>query len=347
MMMRTPLRILGGVALLLAVAFGLLALQINTLLQPVDIPAAAHGEVFVTIEPGSPTSGIAAALQEAGLIRSSTVFRYWAKYRAMDHKFKAGNYLLSYGMTIEEIMKKLVAGDVFRNTVMVTVPEGLTLEQIAERLAASGLVDYEEFFELASTAAPALGQVLPGQRYAMEGYLFPDTYEFEEGATAQTILNRLQSQLATVLDDRLRARAAELDLSIHQVLTLASLIEREVQVDSERQLVSAVLHNRLRRKMLLQIDATVIYALGEHKTVVLYKDLEVDSPYNTYKVAGMPPGPIAAAGRRSIEAALFPADVDYLYYRAKEDGSGGHYFAKTLAEHNANYSKVQTNRSKR
>ncbi len=347
MMIRTPLRILGGITILLAVAFGLFALQINTMLQPVEIPAAAPAEVHVTINPGSSTAAIASALQEKGLIRNATVFSYWAKYKAIDQSFQAGNYLFSYGMTIEEIMKELAAGNVYRPTVTVTVPEGLTLEQIAVRLSESGLVDYEEFFALAKETIPALGEVLPGQRHAVEGYLFPDTYEFEPEVTAEAVLHRLQSRLAEVLNDSLRERAAELELSLHQVMTMASLVEREVQVAGERELVAAVLHNRLKRGMLLQIDATVIYALGEHKTVVLYQDLEVKSPYNTYRTAGLPPGPISSSGRSSIEAVLYPADVDYLYYVAKGDGTGGHYFARTLAEHEANRQKARQNRSNR
>jgi UPF0755 protein len=303
--------------------------------------------VLVAIAPGSSTVAIAGVLQEAGLIRNATVFRYWAKYRGMDQNFQAGSYLFSYGMTIEQIMKELAAGNVYRPTVPVTIQEGLTLEQIAARLAESGLVDYDEFFEMAATAVPALGQVVPGQRYAIEGYLFPDTYEFDPEVTAEAVLQRLQSRLAEVIDAPMRERAEELGIDIHQLLTMASLIEREVQVASERELVSAVLHNRLKKNMLLQIDATVIYALGEHKTVVLLKDLEVNSPYNTYKFAGLPPGPIAAAGRKSIEAVLYPANVDYLYYRAKEDGSGGHYFARTFAEHQANIRKAQQNRANR
>jgi len=145
----------------------------------------------------------------------------------------------------------------------------------------------------------------------------------------------------------MRARAQELGLTPHEVMTLASLVEREVQVPAERELVAAVLHNRMKKKMPLQIDASVIYALGEHRTTVLLKDLEVDSPYNTYKYAGLPPGPIASPGRMSILAILYPADVDYLYYRAKEDGTGGHYFARTFSEHQANIRKAQSNRAQR
>ncbi len=346
-MLRTPLRFLGGAGLLLAVAIGFFALQLNTLLAPVDRPAQGEEQVLLAVAPGTSTAGIAAALEEAGLVRSGLVFRYYVRRRGVDQKLQAGNYLLRYGMTTDEIINELVAGNVYRPTFTVTIPEGLTLEQIAARLAEVGAVDYDEFMNLAKSASPALGEILPGQRHAMEGYLYPDTYQFEVGATAQTILRRLEARLLEVFSPELRQRAEELGLTTHQVITLASLIEKEVSVPEERELVSAVLHNRIKKKMPLQIDATVIYALGEHKPVVLLRDLEVDSPYNTYRVDGLPPGPIAAPGRASILAVLYPADVDYLYYRAREDGTGGHYFARTFSEHQDNIRKAQQNRGSR
>jgi UPF0755 protein len=140
-------------------------------------------------------------------------------------------------------------------------------------------------------------------------------------------------------------RAEELGLSVNEVMTMASLVEREVQAPAERDMVAGVMYNRLKRNMLLQIDASVIYALGEHKTQVLYQDLEVDSPYNTYKYTGLPPGPIAAPGKHAIMAVLYPAETDYIYYVAKGDGTGEHYFAKTYSQHLANIRQAQQNRA--
>jgi UPF0755 protein len=346
-MLRTPLRILGGAGLLLVLVIGFFAMQINTMLQPVDPPAHGDEQVLLAIAPGTSSAGIASALEEAGLVRNGLVFRYFVRHRGVDQKLQAGNYLFRYGMSIDEIINELVAGNVYRPTFTVTIPEGLTLEQIAARLADAGAVDYAEFMALAENAVPTLGEILPGQRHAMEGFLYPDTYEFDKGAPAETIFRRLEARLLEVFNADLQARAEELGLTFHQVITLASLIEKEVHVPAERELVSAVIHNRMKRKMPLQIDATVIYALGGHKTVVLLKDLEVDSPYNTYRVPGLPPGPIAAPGKASILAILYPADVGYLYYRAKEDGTGGHYFAKTYSEHLANIRKARQNRGDR
>ncbi len=344
MTMRTPLRILGGVTFLLAVAFGLLALQINSWMQPVDAPAAAQEPIMVTIAPGSTSLSIGEALYDQGLVRHALVFRYYAKYRKLDQSLKAGNYLLEYGMSIDEILAELAAGNVHRPTVSVTIPEGFTLEQIAQRLSQRGLADYDEFMDLAISTVPVLGQSTPGMRYALEGYLYPDTYTFDEGVTAETILRRMQDRLNDIYTQEMRERTEELGLTTHEVVTLASLVEREVQVPDERELVASVLHNRLRVKMPLQICATVIYALGEHKTTVTLKDLEVDSPYNTYKIRGIPPGPIASPGLKSLTAVLYPAKTDYYYYSVKDDGTGGHYFGRTLAEHEANIAKARRNK---
>lgn len=335
MLTRVSLRLLSGVAACLAVAF-LLLLQLQSLLLPPAVPAAGPAPVLVTIPPGASSAQIAGILQEAGLVRSALVFRYYARYRAADQQLQAGTYRFVRGMTAAQLLQQLQAGETYRPTVTVTIPEGLTLRQIAALLSEAGVVDYESFLAAANSAVPRLGRQLPGQRYALEGFLFPDTYEFAPQTPPEAVISRLQQRLAEVFDETLRQRAQVLGLDTHQVITLASLIEREAKVPAERELVSAVLHNRLRIGMLLQVDATVLYALGQHQEVVLYRDLEVASPYNTYRVAGLPPGPIASPGRAAILAALYPADADYLYYVTRKDGSGGHYFARTLAEHTAN-----------
>lgn len=341
---RTLLRLAGAVLLLLAVAFGIFAMQISVWLKPVDLPAMAQEAVPVSIPAGSSSQRIATILTEKGLVRHALVFRFYAKYRGLDQQLQAGNYMFTYGMTMDQLLQELSVGNVYRPTVTVTIPEGFLLEQIAERLAQKGLVDYEEFMLLATEAVPVLGRVEPGQRYALEGYLFPDTYEFPEDVTAQEILARMQSRLGELLTPAIRGRAKELGLDIHQLITLASLVEREVQSPQEAPLVAAVIHNRLAKGMPLQICASVIYALGEHRDRLLYADLEVESPFNTYRHAGLPPGPIAAPGKRAIMAVLYPAEVDYLFYVLKEDGSGTHYFGNNYAEHQANIRRARSNR---
>jgi len=341
---RTLLRLTWAVLLLLAVTFGTFAMQLSVWLKPVDLPAMAQEAVQVSIPAGSSSMRIATLLAEKGLIRHALVFRYYAKFRGLDQQLQAGNYMFAYGMTVDQLLQELSAGNVYRQTVTVTIPEGFMLEQIAQRLAQNGLVDYEKFMLLAAETVPVLGRAKAGQRHALEGYLFPDTYEFAESVTPQEILTRMQARLDEVLTPAMRERGKELGLDIHQVITIASLVEREVQAPQEATLVAAVIHNRLAKGMPLQICASVIYALGEHRDRVLYADLEVESPFNTYMYAGLPPGPIAAPGKSSIMAVLYPADVDYLFYVLKEDGSGTHYFGRNYAEHQANIRRARNNR---
>ncbi|NLN07421.1 MAG: endolytic transglycosylase MltG [Firmicutes bacterium] len=342
MRMGKLLRLLAAFVIVAAVVLIGVAVQINIWLQPVLV--LAQEPVLVSIPPGASLIRIAGILAEHGLVRNATVFRYYAKYRNLDQRLQAGDYILHYGMTMDEILQRLVRGDVYRNTVTVTIPEGYTLEQIAAAMEAAGLVPAGDFLAAAAAVVPALGRVAEGQRYTLEGYLFPDTYEFERGVSVEQIIARMQNRLEEILTAELRERAAELGLDLHTVLTMASLVEREGRVAGEFPLIASVIHNRLAKDMLLQVDATVIYALGEHRTVVLLEDLEVDSPYNTYKYKGLPPGPIASPGKAAIMAVLYPAESDYLYYVAKNDGSGEHYFGRTLAEHEANKRKARENK---
>ncbi|HHX73561.1 MAG TPA: endolytic transglycosylase MltG [Firmicutes bacterium] len=342
MRMGKLLRLLIAFVIVAAVALVGLAVQVNIWLQPV--PVLAQEPVLVSIPSGASLIRIAGILAEHGLVRNATVFRYYARYRNLDQRLQAGDYIMHYGMTMDEILQRLARGDVIRNTVTVTIPEGYNLEQIAAGMEAAGLVLAEEFLAAAAAVVPASGRVTEGLRYTLEGYLFPDTYEFEPGVSAEQIITRMQNRLAEIMTADLRERAAELDMDLHTVLTMASLVEREGRVESEFPLIASVIYNRLAKNMLLQIDATVIYALGEHRSVVLLEDLEVDSPYNTYKYKGLPPGPIASPGKAAIMAVLYPEESDYLYYVVKGDGSGEHYFGRTLAEHEANKRKSRENK---
>jgi UPF0755 protein len=341
MTMRFMLRLAAALMIVLAVAGGVFAFQVNTWLQPVDVPVMAQDPVMVSIPNGASSVRVARILEESGLVRNASVFRYYTKYRGLDQKLKAGNYLFTFGMTVDELLQELTAGNVYRPTIRVTVPEGFSVEQIAQRLAQNGLVDYDDFISLLQATVPVMGEVNTKQRYVMEGYLFPDTYEFDINVSPEAIITRMQSRLDDLFTDEMRSRAAELNMSIPEIMTLASLVEREVRAPQERDIVAGVMYNRLAKGMPLQLCASVIYALGEHRTVLLNKDLEVESPYNTYKYAGLPPGPIASPGRDAILAVLYPADHDYLYYVLKEDGTGTHLFGRTFAEHQANIRKAR------
>ncbi|RJX27985.1 MAG: endolytic transglycosylase MltG [Dethiobacter sp.] len=342
--------------LILAVFFilSLLAYErINSLLLPVS--SSTEGRLQeINIPFNSSTAHVAAILQQEGIIKSGLVFRLYARYKGYDQKLQAGSYLLFPGMPLEEILDKLQQGVIWEKGLRFTIPEGFTVEQIAARLEKEGLAekeaflnacleyDREELFDFPEA-------VPPGVKYPLEGYLFPDTYEIREGLTAEEIAAVMLRRFNEVFHEAFRLRASELGFSVHEVVTIASLVEKEARVPLERPLISAVFHNRLQSNYMpfLQSCATVQYVLGETRPFLTYQDLEVDSPYNTYLYPNLPPGPIASPGREALEAALYPADVNYLYFVYKEDGSGEHYFSTTLQEHNHHKSLAQRNRNKR
>jgi UPF0755 protein len=249
-------------------------------------------------------------------------------------------------MSLNGMLEALVRGDVA--AVWVTVPEGYTIEQIADKLAEKDLVDKQEFVMLASVDAKGFDKILNIPASGMEGYLFPDTYivplKTDARETISDMLKTFKTKVAAPFSSEI-TKIAGADTpdakaeALHRILTVASMIEREAKVPKDRPLVSAVIWNRLRRGMKLEIDATVQYALGRHRSRLFYRDLAVDSPYNTYQHPGLPPGPIANPGIASIKAALFPKKVNYLYYVARRDGS--HVFSTTLAEHVAAKQRIK------
>lgn len=310
-------------------------------------PVAAGEPIEVTITPGMRAQKIAEMLEEDGLIRNSFLFSAWMKLKDEGSRFQAGVYKLTPGMTREEIVAKFNAGDIVAAaTIKFTIPEGFTVQQIATRLADAGVVDKTKFLDAAKQSWLWTGSVwtseLPANgslRYPLEGYLFPDTYEFKRGVTEIEIINRLLTELDRKLDqlpEDWQTVLEERGLTVHELLTIASLIEREVVIDEERPIVSSVIQNRLRKKMPLQIDATIQYLLDKQKEKLLNEDLKVESPYNTYLNPGLPPGPIAAPSYKSIEAALYPDETDYYYYVTKKDGTNTHLFAVTYKQHQKN-----------
>lgn len=293
------------------------------------LPVGGNSKKVVRIPSGTSASEVGGILKADGIIRSAFGFRLLARVTGKGTNLKPGAYELSPAMSPLAVINKIAKGDVCAK--WVTVPEGFTILQIAERLGAEGLVESDAFLNRATQNGASYRTSFPHPADNLEGYLFPDTYLIPTGESAdeiiQDMLNCFERRVAKPLADDL----AKSDMSLHQIITLASLIEREARVPKDRPLISAVLRNRLREGMRLQVDATVLYALGRHKDRVLYKDLAVDSPYNTYKNPGLPPGPIANPGLASIKAALYPAQADYLYYVARHDGS--HIFSRTFAEH--------------
>ena len=283
--------------------------------------------VAVTIPSGTSTDGIGRILESDGVIKSADSFKLQSKMKGMDGKYKAGEYTLSPSMTMTEIMEILVSGNA--NTIRFTIPEGLNVNETADKLLAEGLINKELFMKEIESGQfnYAFLKDAPSGENRLEGYLYPNTYDVFTTASEHDIIDRMLRQMDVVFTDEMYERANERNMDLNEVMTVASLIERETKVDSERATVSSVIYNRLSRGMKLQIDATVQYALGEQKQFLTYKDLEIDSPYNTYRIDGLPPGPICSPSEAPIKAALYPEDTDYIYYVLSKEKDGTHKFA--------------------
>ncbi len=293
--------------------------------------------VSVSIPEGSSTQAIADILEEGGVVTSAFGFTALVKKEDAGASLRPGEYTFGPGtVTNAEVLDSLLKGNIMENTVNITIPEGLTVQQTARQVAASGLCTEEEFLQAAG-AYPAEYEYIPqGDTFQkLEGFLFPETYNVGADWGASDIIGLMLKQFDSVWTKERRDQAESMGMSPLEVLTVASLVEREARVDEERALIAGVIYNRLEAGMRLQIDATVQYALGEQKDRLLYSDLEIDSPYNTYKNDGLPPGPIASPGLASIDAALYPEQSSYLYYQTTIEGDGSHYFCETLEEHNA------------
>lgn len=300
----------------------------------------------ITIQKGSSVRTIAILLENEHLIKNNLVFRIYCKINKKE-KIIAGKYILNPSMSILQITDKLISGKVHIDTLRFTIPEGFEMRQIADKLSAEGIMTKEQFEKAVSAAAVEASykyefiKELPVRDNRLEGYLFPDTYDIYKNAAAEDVVGKMLGRFDTVYTETFRQRAKELDMTMDEVITLASIIEREAKHDDERKVISAVFHNRLKKKMMLQSCATIQYLLKERKEILTYKDLEIKSPYNTYKNIGLPPGPIASPGIKSIEAALYPENVDYLYFVAKNDGS--HVFTRTYKEHINAQNKIKSN----
>jgi UPF0755 protein len=283
----------------------------------------------VDIAPGAGIDDIVAQLQRQGVVSSATALSLYLRAQKLTSSIQAAEYDFAPHETIAEVAQVLEGGG-HPAAVWVTIPEGFTAAQIAARLAQHGLGDPAYFlFEVRRTDLDIDGARTRG----LEGYLFPDTYLFPRHATPQAIAALMTRQFMRELPPHHAALARKLRFTVPQIVTIASMVEREGKVDDERPVIAGVIYNRLRRGMPLEIDATIEYALPHHKTALSFGDLALDSPYNTYRHTGLPPTPIANPGRKSLLAAFHPARVDYLYYVYR--GGGRHQFSRTLQEQQA------------
>lgn len=315
---------------------------IKSALQPVN--PESNKEKTVTIPIGSSVTGISQILQDNGIIKNAKVFKYYVKFKN-ESGFMAGEYSLSPSMTFPIIIDSLKTGKVDQEVAFkITLPEGTQLEQIAEIIAKKTnhkpadvlkSLNDQTFLKKLMEKYPDLltNEILAKEiKYPLEGYLFPATYSFyKKDPSLEEIVSTMLDKTAEIVGQYSEIMQ-EKNYTVHQLLTMASLIEEEATEKVDRHTIASVFYNRIDEGMPLQTDPTVLYAQGKHKSRVYYKDLEVDSPYNTYKVLGLPPSPIANAGAMSIEAALFPEETEFLYFLATAEGEV--LFSKSLDEHN-------------
>jgi UPF0755 protein len=334
---RNFLALVAVVIVLLAAAAAVVAWRgWNDLHEPYKGYTGA--EQFVTIRQGASSSEIGRQLAEAQVVRDPSLFRAALWWTGRGRSLKAGEYRFDHALTPLEVLDLLGRGDVY--TLRLTLPEGLNIEEMAKLYESHGFGKASEFV----VAARNVNRIreLDDKASDLEGYLFPETYSLPRQVSAARLVDLMVGRFLAVYDERMRARASAEGLTTRQAVTLASLVEKETGKPEERPIVAAVYRNRKKIGMPMQADPTVVYALlkaHRYDGNIRREDLSLDSPYNTYKYPGLPPGPIASPGKASLEAALAPADEPYLYFVSRNDGS--HVFAQTLDEHNANVRKFQ------
>lgn len=332
-------KFLSVISICLFVFFCAFSFFLFDLLQYAKTPANSNKtDRIVVVKPGQGFTTTLNSLKNAGVIKNPIRFEMIARIKRYDKKIKAGEYLLSSSMTPIKILETIVKGKVRLHKV--TVPEGYNMRQIASIMAMAKLATETGFLSAATDASLARENGIDAETF--EGYLFPDTYCFPKNITSKEIITTMVKQFRSIFTPEWKNRAKELNLTIHQVMTLASIIEKETGAQFERPIISSVFHNRLRKRMRLESDPTVIYGIKNFDGNITRKHLSKPTPYNTYKTRGLPPGPIANPGLKAIEAALFPEDTNFLYFVSKGDST--HKFSTNIADHNKAVRKYQLRR---
>lgn len=308
-------------------------------------------QVDIVIPSGASTSQIAKILEENGLVSNADLFTIKVKFSEYDGTFKKGSYSLDTSMTDEEIMEILKKGTLAQNDITFTIPEGYTILKIADKLEKEGIVTAQEFIDAANNGDYDYDFIkdLPGRASRLEGYLFPDTYYFRTGVTAEEIVSKLLARFDEIYTDTYASAANSKNYTMDQVMTMASIVEKEAKLQKEQAIIAGVINNRLEIGMALQMDSTVNYAFelrdgvnsGRDEQQVLLTDLEIESDYNTYANAGLPIGPICNPGKNAIEAVLFPEHHKYIYFVLKDAATGEHEFSETYEQHLAAKRKYQ------
>ncbi|WP_196611007.1 endolytic transglycosylase MltG [Pectinatus brassicae] len=293
---------------------------------------ANNKQIVIEIKSGMQTAQIAALLKDKDVIDHDFYFRLLAKIKGLDKQLKVGSYILQKDMSDSAVMELLIKGPTL-NTIKVTIPEGYTVEKIADVLSKDNIVDRNEFLRLAKSYTPYeyMKNNDPNVKYKVEGYLFPDTYEFLINSSPKQIMDIMLNEFNKKYDEELRKRAKDKNLSAHELVVLASLVEAEARYENDRPIIAQVFFNRLKINMPLQSDTTIQYAMKERKEELMIKDTKIDSPYNTYMHYGLPPGAVGNPGMASIKAVLYPQNNDYLYFVA--DSTGHNHYSRTYQEH--------------
>lgn len=302
-------------------------------------PAGAGADdIIFVVKPGEGLKMISQRLYDAGAVQSPIRFSVLARIKKYDKRLKAGEYLLSARLTPVRILDMMVNGKVILHRL--TVPEGLTMRQVAAVVSETGLLSAEAFLKAATDSDRTKAAGIDADTF--EGYLFPETYHFPKDVRPEKMVDTMVRRFRSVFLPEWERRALELGFSIHETVTLASIIEKETSLPVERPLISSVFHNRLKKRMRLESDPTVVYGLEGFNGNITRKHLAAERPYNTYRIRGLPPGPIANPGAESIKAALFPEDTPYLYFVSKNDRS--HQFSTNISDHNRAVRKYQLNK---
>ena len=326
-------------AVLVLISLGGVVLFILELRHYADQPAGLEtNEVLVDIPAGQPFKTTLQTLFKHNLIDSPFKFNLVARLKGYDKQLKAGEYSLCTCMSPLQILEKLVKGEV--KLYKLTIPEGLNIQQIAELVAQAGFSDRSNFIKAATNVALVRKYGIDADTF--EGYLFPETYYFPKNSTAESIMASMVKHFWLVFGPAWQERSKQLGFSTHQIVTLASIIEKETSTPAERPLISSVFHNRLKMKMRLESDPTVIYGLKDFDGNLKREHLETATPYNTYKMAGLPAGPIANPGKASLAAALYPADTKFIYFVSKKNKT--HQFSTNLRDHNLAVQQYQLQR---
>jgi UPF0755 protein len=329
---------IGSVFLLLVLALGIIC---HNLVKYANTPVSQErGKKCITVKPGDSFARTIKTLYGSGLINSPEKFRIIARITGYDKKIKAGEYLLDPSMSPYAILFEMVSGKVRLHRF--TIPEGYNIYQIAEIAQKEGFCTKEDFLRTATSSYLTKSFGFSDEVSSFEGYLFPETYYFPMECNEYDIIETMVKRFNTVFNSEYRQRAADLEMTVHEILTLASIIEKETGVDYERPLISSVFHNRLKKNMRLETDPTVIYGIKNFDGNITKKHLRTKTPYNTYKIKGLPPGPIANPGEQSIKAALYPDETDYLYFVSRKDST--HQFSTNITDHINSVNKYQLRR---